>query len=62
MPTYNRVRLGNVVKAGSIYGFDIVDEHNNPLVSIVYATEAEARAARAAIETALAKAVAFGTR
>jgi hypothetical protein len=62
MATYNRVRLGSVVKAGSNYGFDIVDEQNNPLVSIAYPTEAEAKAARAAIETALAKAVALGTR
>lgn len=62
MAIYKRVRLGNVVKAGSNYGFDIVDEHNNLLVSIVYPAEAEAKAARAAIETALAKAVALGTR
>lgn len=62
MAIHNRVRLGNVIKAGSNYGFDIVDENNNPLMSIIYPTEAEAKAARAAIETALAKAVAVGTR
>jgi hypothetical protein len=62
MATYKRVRVGSVVKAGSHYGFDIVDEQNSPLVSIVYPTEAEAKAARAAIETTLSKAVALATR
>jgi hypothetical protein len=62
MAIYKRVRFGSVVKAGSNYGFDIVDEQNNPVVSIVYPTEAEAKAARTAIETALSKAVALGTR
>ena len=33
-----------------------------PLFSIIYSTEAQAEAAHTAIETALAKAVAVGTR
>jgi len=55
-------KLGNVVKAESNYGFDIVDEHKTPLFSIIYPTEVQAKAAHTAIETALAKAVAVGTR
>jgi hypothetical protein len=62
MATYKHFKLGNVVKAESNYGFDIVDEHKTPLFSIIYPTEAQAKAAHTAIETALAKAVAVGTR
>ena len=62
MATYKHFKLGNVVKAEPNYGFDIVDEHNPPLFSIIYSTEAQAKAAHTAIETALAKAVAVGTR
>ena len=61
MATYKHFKLGNVVKAESNYGFDIVDEHT-PLFSIIYSTEAQAEATHSAIETALAKAVAVGTR
>jgi hypothetical protein len=62
MATYKHFKLGNVVKAESNYGFDIVDEHKTPLFSIIYPTEVQAKAAHTAIETALAKAVAIGTR
>src|SRR5208337_3048848 len=62
MATYKHFKLGNVVKAESNYGFDIVDEHKTPLFSIIYPTEVQAKAAHTAIETALAKAVAVGTR
>jgi hypothetical protein len=62
MATYKHFKLGNVVKAESNYGFDIVDEHKKPLFSIIYHTEVEAKAAHTAIESALAKAVAVGTR
>ncbi len=30
MATYKHFKLGNVVKAESNYGFDIVDEHQTP--------------------------------
>ena len=62
MATYKHFKLGNVVKAESNYGFDIVDEHKNPLFSIIYPTEAQAKGAHTAIQTALAKALAIGTR
>ena len=45
MATYKHFKLGNVVKAESNYGFDIVDEHKTPLFSIIYSTEAQAKAA-----------------
>jgi len=62
MATYKHFKLGNVVKAESNYGFDIVDEHKTPLFSIIYPTEVDANAAHTAIKTALAKAAAVGTR
>jgi hypothetical protein len=62
MATHEHFKLGNLVKAGVNYGFDIVDEHKKPLFSITYHTEVEAKAAHTAIERALAKAVAVGTR
>ena len=45
MATYKHFKLGNVVKAESNYGFDIVDEHKTPLFSIIYPTEVQAKAA-----------------
>ena len=67
MATYKQFRLGDLAPAQAGFGLIGPDcrsvnllggQHRDPLLSIVYPTEAEAQAARDAITAALATAIA----
>jgi hypothetical protein len=57
MAGYGNCKTGDVMAVADGYGFNIVSDHNRPLVTFEYSTRDEAREARDGIAKAVAKAV-----